>query len=259
MILIKLGGSVITDKTQYKKFNKEVTARLCREIAESRKGVCVVHGAGSFGHMFAKKYRIDEGMIDWGQVPAVARIQHDVRELSLLVTEEFLQLGVQAVSVAPSSQFVLEDGSLDGCSIEPLKRLFKIGIMPVMFGDVVVDRKRMFGIVSGDDIMELMADVFEPEKVIFVSDIDGLYDRNPKTDPEARIIPEVTKETMGEFTSEHVVDDVTGGVRGKMEAMLRMTTDKRECILINGNVPGRLLAALRGEEVPCTRAIGGLE
>ena len=55
MILIKLGGSVITDKSQYKKFDREQAERLCREIAESGVPVIIVHGAGSFG---AGSYRI---------------------------------------------------------------------------------------------------------------------------------------------------------------------------------------------------------
>jgi len=42
----------------------------------------------------------------------------------------------------------------------------------------------------------------------------------------------------------------------KMEAMLRMCEGGREGALVNGNVPGRLLALLSGEDVPCTMARG---
>ncbi len=55
MMLIKLGGSVITDKSQYRRFDKDAVSRLCREIAESGKQAVVVHGAGSFGHIVAKR------------------------------------------------------------------------------------------------------------------------------------------------------------------------------------------------------------
>ena len=47
---------------------------------------------------------------------------------------------------------------------------------------------------------------------------------------------------------------MTGGVVGKMESMLRMCDGKRECVLVNGTVPGRLLSLLKGEDVPCTVA-----
>ena len=88
-----------------------------------------------------------------------------------------------------------------------------MGIMPVTFGDVVMDRTRGFGIVSGDQMMELMAKMFKPERVVFVSDIDGLYTANPKTDPDAELIPEFDAGTLEQVSSVSDVDDVTGGVR----------------------------------------------
>ena len=87
-----------------------------------------------------------------------------------------------------------------------------------------------------------------------VSYSNGLYTANPKTDPDAELIRIVTPETLDSVSSVSDVDDVTGGVRNKMESMLRMCGEGRECVLINGTVPGRLLALLRGEDVTCTVA-----
>lgn len=252
--MIKLGGSVITDKSQYKTFNREQAARLCREIAESGRSAIIVHGAGSFGHVLAKRYAIQNGMVDFMQVPAAAQVHHDAMELGMLFTQLLIENGIPAASVAPGNCFVMENGKLVVNDTEAIRAMSHIGIMPVMFGDVVMDRKRGFGICSGDQIMELMADMFKPDRVIFVSDIDGLYTSNPKTDPDARFIPEVTEATMDEISSVSDVDDVTGGVRNKMEAMLRMCGEGRDCVLVNGTVPGRLLALMKGEEVPCTIA-----
>ena len=61
MFVIKLGGSVITDKSMQNTFNEEVTFRLVSEIKDSQKQVIVVHGAGSFGHILAKKYDLHKG------------------------------------------------------------------------------------------------------------------------------------------------------------------------------------------------------
>lgn len=254
MMLIKLGGSVITDKSQYKTFNREQASRLCREIAESRRSAMVVHGAGSYGHMLAKKYSIQKGFLDFGQVPAAAQVHHDAMELGMLLTQLLIENGLPAASVAPGNCFVMEDGKLIVKDNEAIRAMSHIGIMPVMFGDVVMDRKKGFGICSGDQIMEVMSDIFKPDRIIFVSDIDGLYTANPKTDPDAEFIPEVTPATLDEISSVSDVDDVTGGVRNKMEAMLRMCGEGRDCVLVNGTVPGRLSALMRGEDVPCTIA-----
>lgn len=254
MILIKLGGSVITDKSQYRRFNEEQVARLCKEIAESGKGAIIVHGAGSFGHVIAKQYALQNGMVDFRQVGAVAKVQYDVRELSSLVVGELLKVGIPAVSVPPGSCFVMDNGRLIVSDDEAIRLLASIGVMPILFGDVVTDRSKGFGICSGDQVMEAMADIFNPDRIVFVSDIDGLYTADPKVDPDAEFIPVVDRDIVGKVSGTSTVDDVTGGVINKMEAMLNMCNEKRDCVLVNGTVPGRLLSLLKGEEVPCTIA-----
>ena len=176
-----------------------------------------------------------------------------------MVTEELLKAGIPAVSVPPGSCFVADGGILRIDNEEPVRRLADMGIMPVMFGDVVMDRQKGFCIVSGDQIMERLCEMFDPEKVVFVSDVDGLFDRNPKTDKKAKLIAQVTKESMSSFEQTGDVADVTGGIRGKMESMLRMTSADRECVLVNGDVPNRLAHVLKGESVTCTVATGGIE
>lgn len=253
MILIKLGGSVITDKSEYKKFNREQTARLCAEIAASGKGVLVVHGAGSYGHVLSKQYQLQHGLQDFRQIPAVAQVQHDVRELSLNVVEEMIKVGMPAVSVPPGSCFVMDNGRLIVDNPESIKALAHIGVMPVLFGDVVADRSKGFGICSGDQAMEALAKIFKPDRIVFVSDVDGLYTADPKKDENAKLIPEVDGKMLDKLDSELTVADVTGGIRGKVDEMLKICGDSGECILVNGTVPGRLLSLLRGENVPCTK------
>jgi len=253
MILIKLGGSVITDKSEYKKFNREQTARLCAEMAASGKGVMVVHGAGSYGHVLSKQYQLQGGLQDFRQIPVVAQVQHDVRELSLNVTEEMMKVGMPAVSVPPGSCFVMDNGRLIVDNPEPIKALAHIGVMPVLFGDVVADRSKGFGICSGDQAMEALAKIFKPSMIVFVSDVDGLYTADPKKDKDAKLIPEVDGKMLDKLDSELTVADVTGGIRGKVEEMLKICGDSGECVLVNGTVPGRLLSLLKGEDVPCSR------
>lgn len=258
MILIKLGGSVITDKREYRRFNKEAVSRLCREIRESGKEVVVVHGAGSFGHVLAKKHALNDGYRDPEQIPAVAQVCYDVRDLSSMVVAELNAAGIPSVSVPPGSCMVMDDRSLVMDRQEVILRFIGKGIVPVMFGDVVMDRALGFAILSGDQIMERLAEFIDFEKVIFVSDIDGLYDCDPKSNRDAALYETVTMETLECVDAGSSVDDVTGGVAEKMRWMLRMSGQGRECMLINGNVPGRLRSVLMGEETVCTRAVGGL-
>ena len=258
MILIKFGGSVITDKREYRTFRKETVARLCREIKESGQDVIVVHGAGSFGHVLAKKYSLNDGFKDKEQVPAAAQVCYDVRDLNAMIVSELNAAGIPSVSMPPGSCMVMDDRKLIMDREEIVKGFLDKGIMPVMFGDVVLDRKLGFAILSGDQVMEKLTEILDIDRVVFVSDIDGLYDRDPKTHPDAVLYENVTSDVLSGIKAETTVDDVTGGVIGKMRYMLEMSEGGRECVLINGNEEGRLLSLLKGEETVCTKATGGI-
>ena len=254
MILIKLGGSVITDKTEYKKFNRKCVSRLCREIKDSEKNVIVVHGGGSFGHVLAKEFELHKGRIRDDQTDAVTRVSRDMRELNGMVVSEMIDAGISSVSIPTGSCFLMDDGELLMNDTEILQRYVDLGVVPVMFGDAVLDRKRGFGICSGDTVMKHLADIFSPEMVVFVSDIDGLYDRDPKVSKNTKMIADVDEDVLKNVPPETTVADVTGGVHAKMKTMLSLCTDGRDCILVNGTVDGRLRSLLAGEKVVCTKA-----
>ena len=256
MILIKFGGSAITDKSRYRTFNAELVKRLCKEIKESGKKVIIVHGAGSFGHVLAKENHLNDGFKDDSQIPAVAQVCYDMRDLNGMIVKELNDAGLPAISVPTGSCFMMEDRRLIIDDPSVLTSMFEKGIMPVMFGDVVMDRELGFAICSGDQIMELLTRIFHPSRVVFVSDIDGLYDDDPKTNKDAKLIENVDRKTLDEIKTDITVADVTGGVRGKMETMLRMCSEGCDCVLVNGTVEGRLLSLLKGEKVPCTIARG---
>lgn len=256
MILIKFGGSVITDKSRYRTFNADRVKRLCKEIKDSDERVIVVHGAGSFGHVLAKEHNLNDGFKDDSQIPAVAQVCYDMRYLNEMVVKELNDAGLPAVSVPTGSCFMMRNRELIIDDPSVLKSMFDKGIMPVMFGDVVMDSELGFAICSGDQVMERLKEIFNPTRVIFVSDIDGLYDKDPKNNKDAKLIKDVDRKVMESVETDITVADVTGGVRGKMETMLRMCSAGCDCVLVNGTVGGRLLTLLKGGKVPCTIARG---
>jgi len=253
MILIKLGGSVITDKTEYRRFRKDVVSRLCDEIKASGKDVIIVHGAGSFGHMIAKKHGLQNGYSDDSQINALSEVSRDVRELNGMVIAELINAGIPSVSIPTGSCFIADNGDLLMNDTEVLRGYMELGIVPVMFGDVIIDRKKRFGICSGDTVMKCLARVFSPETVIFVSDVDGLFDKDPRTSDDAELITDVSEATLNNISSEMAVADVTGGILAKMRTMTDMCSEGRDCILVNGTVEGRLLSLLTGKRTVCTR------
>ncbi len=257
MILVKLGGSVITDKGRYRTFDRETTGRLAAEIAASGEKVLLVHGAGSFGHMLAKEHRLHLGITDRSQLMGASKVMSDVRELDLEVCRCLSENGLPVVPLPPASCAIMCDGSLETLDLEVFRRYMGREMVPVTYGDVVWDAARGMSICSGDQLMMVLAKEFHPSKVIFVTDVDGVYTIDPKQDPTAKLIERVDRDILDSLPRTARNVDVTGSIFAKIQYMIEMAGTTSECLVMNGKVPGRLEAALRGEDVIASKVVGG--
>ena len=153
MLLVKLGGSVITVKSKYRTLRGPDLSRLARELAAGAgPDTVVVHGAGSYGHILAAKHRLGEGYDNPAQLGAVAQVQRDVRALDLKVLDALLRARLRPVAVPPSLVMRYHDGRLAVFDVGPFRDYLMRELLPVSFGDVVMDTKRRFAIASGDDV-----------------------------------------------------------------------------------------------------------
>ncbi|NIV31979.1 MAG: uridylate kinase, partial [Anaerolineae bacterium] len=69
LVFVKLGGSVITDKTRAETARPDLIARLAGEVAsalakQADLKLVLGHGSGSFGHMVARRFGTREGVHD---------------------------------------------------------------------------------------------------------------------------------------------------------------------------------------------------
>ncbi|MCD6461801.1 MAG: isopentenyl phosphate kinase family protein [Thermoplasmata archaeon] len=264
MYLLKLGGSVITQKDKMCTLRKDVLSRLVREIAEvmrKDRELIIVHGAGSFGHLRAKKAGVHLGLRDLDgeekriheRILAMAHVQADVRRLNLSVCEQLENVGVPCFSIAPASVGLMRGGRLVHFDMEAFRHSLGLGMVPVSFGDVLLDESMGFSICSGDQILLELAREFHPEKVIFLSDVDGIYDRDPKTHGDARLLPHLTPSDIEELSLSGKEGDVTGAMYGKMGEAVEMAKTGARVIFLNGLVEGRLPRFFEDEDsVPHT-------
>ncbi|UCE90985.1 MAG: isopentenyl phosphate kinase family protein [Methanobacteriota archaeon] len=256
--LVKLGGSVITDKGSLRTFREEACRRLASELRASTGVLVVVHGAGSFGHIVAKEHRLHEGYRDDGQLEHVARVQRDVRELSVRVIGALIDSGIRAVSVPPASAATFKGGAVKEFDPSPFDDVMGMQLTPVTFGDVVPDESMRFSICSGDLLMLELARHLKPELVVFCADVDGVFTGDPKTDEGATLVPRLGREALTELRKGDSLNaDVTGGMLGKLGRMLDIASHCEKCMILNGDVPGRLEGALRGDDVPSTTVVPG--
>ncbi len=257
MILVKLGGSVITDKTTYRTFREGAVRRLAREMMTTSEEKIVVHGAGSYGHIYAKEYALQTGLKEERQIEGVAKVMQDVRELDNLVIGAFNEEGMWSVAVPPASSVLMKGGILSHMDLWPFERFLQIGITPITFGDVALDDEKGVSICSGDQLMMRLAERFRPRKVIFCADVDGLFTADPISDPNAKLIEEVDKNSLSSIPRTERCVDVTGSIYAKIEYMLQIAKHAGECEIINGNVHGRLGDVIADRKAVCSRIIGG--
>jgi isopentenyl phosphate kinase len=258
MIILKIGGSVITNKAQENTFKKGIMDRLSKEIKTSGKKIMIVHGAGSFGHITAKKYGLQNGFQDTKQIKGFSLTHLSVQKLNSFVLESLYNHDIPGISMPPHSILRLNNHLLEIFEFEIFNNYLEIGLCPVTFGDVVLDDTLGFSICSGDLLALALAQQFRPEKVIFVIDEDGLYTKNPKINSDVELISSITANELEKLTTDaDFHDDVTKGMKGKIDTIKNISKCGIDTILLNGNKEGRLYNVLIGEDDTYTIVHGG--
>ncbi len=257
MIIIKLGGSVITNKTKENTFKTETMDKLAENIKKANKQIIIVHGAGSFGHILAKEYELNQGYKRLEQIKGFSLTHEKVQTLNSLVLKSLQKNDINAVSISPHSILKLNNHEIKTINHNIFKEYLKKNFTPVTFGDVVLDNMLGFSICSGDLLVEVLSKYFKPEKVVFVIDEDGIFTANPKIDKKARLIQKTTlKELETLSTSNNNHADVTGGMAGKIQTIKKIVKKDIKTILVNGNKPDRLYNVLIGEKTISTTIVG---
>jgi isopentenyl phosphate kinase len=256
-IIVKLGGSVITIKDRNATPNHNAIQRLASEIAGAHhQPLILVHGGGSFGHPLAKKYQLMEGYKTEKQLMGVSKTRQAMMTINKLIIDSLVHNQIPAVAVQPSSCVLTNNKRIHEFYTRPIGQILKHGMIPVLFGDVVLDLTTGFTILSGDQIMAELATRFNSNKVIVGVDVDGLFTDNPKVNPHATLIQKVTLaeltetlEGIGEATSL----DVTGGMYGKMVELIPVIEQGATITMVNALIANRLTQALRGDHVKSTQ------
>ncbi len=239
--VLKVGGSVLTDKTRLESARIEEIGRIAAEIAGCGPGLILVHGAGSFGHFHAERYRLAERFDPEG----VLETHRSVVRLNDLVVEGLRRAGSSPVPVHPLSSVLLKDGRIEAMEVGPILEMVKRGLIPVLHGDVSMDLIRGAAIVSGDQLVSHLARAVKPGIVALGTAVDGVIS-------DGKVLPMVRRVDISRIASElgpSAGVDVTGGMGGKMRELLDLAEGGVSSVIFNASRPGLIERALRGERV----------
>ncbi|OGM09465.1 hypothetical protein A2159_00850 [Candidatus Woesebacteria bacterium RBG_13_34_9] len=239
LILVKLGGSLITDKKRPFSVRFKTLKSLCREIYLIRKktglSFIVGHGGGSFPHVPAQKYRIQEGLINKDSIRGIAEVQDAASRLNRIVVAEFLKVNEKAISFNPSSFFITRDGEIKKAFLNSLLKSLELGMLPIVYGDVTFDEKKGCNILSTERLLNYLAlalrNKYKSVKVIYCGITDGVYDEEKKTVKE---ITPVNFEKIKEKIRGSEGIDVTGGMLHKVKEALKLSKKGIPVVVING-------------------------
>ena len=252
LILIKLGGSVITDKNTPYTAKPEVIKRLAMEIKQAQEQTdsqfLLGNGAGSFGHVPAQDYYLIDAQTDEKSLEGVALTHNAVAQFNQLVTSALLEQKINAVSISAASCIEADKGEISSFHLNPLLSFLSIKMVPVVYGDVVANGRGGYSVVSTDTLFSYLAKQlkkeYEVKKIIHIGTTDGVLDKEGKTISEIHHDTNLKEEVGG---SEGI--DVTGGMRFKVQQSQELAKEGIETWIIDGTREGELIRAVRGDSV----------
>jgi isopentenyl phosphate kinase len=260
LAIIKLGGSLITDKSQPYTLREEQLKRITQEIAEVLGPCVVVHGVGSFGHVPVINRKLYEGYKKPEQLPDLSKTMIEVFQLRMAVTDALTEAGLAPVIFLPSNIFFMTEGEITGHFSGGLRQYLDLGMTLLIGGDMCADSQRGFSVCSGDKVVLLLSRLLNPRDVIFATDVAGIYTADPKLDPKAELIPQISLgriEEYEEMANQAATPDITKGMRGKLDEIKRIEPILKvgaEVAILGMTEPGILRRYMNGDpDVPCTR------
>ncbi|HEX2066227.1 MAG TPA: isopentenyl phosphate kinase [Candidatus Thermoplasmatota archaeon] len=251
-VLVKLGGALLTDKAREMALRGEVAKRLVGEVAQARRPVVLLHGAGSFGHPFVKRFGLGMPPFDDAKRTGVSQALAGVACLAAEVLGLAQEAGLRTVPV-PLHLEQPRRGALPRAVAATVADLLAEGFTPVLHGTLVRDGELGWRVLSADEALAALASRLKPAACVFATDVDGVHARDPKQFPDAPLLPAVRADTvLGAAGAGGAGTDTTGRMAGKLEHA-RAAARHAPTLVVNGLAPGRLLAAIQGRPVVGTR------
>jgi len=253
LLLIKLGGSLITDKGKDFTAKPHVISRLAKEIGASQKifngQIIIAHGSGSFGHSAAAKYQIKNGLTSHRSFVGLPLVADAAIQINRIVIKNFLAAKLPVVSFAPASFIVAHNQHPKKVMANPLFLALEKGFLPILYGDIIFDQRKGFCIFSSETILGILAKEatsrFDEIRIIYCGDTDGVCNLDEKTIP---VITPKSFRNLQRYVTGSKKTDVTGGMLHKVEEGLNLAKKGINTLILNGNRPYELKKAILGQK-----------
>ena len=260
LTFLKLGGSLLTDKTKRESLRADVLARLAAEIAAARRvspdlKLVLGHGSGSFGHTAAARHGTRAGVSGPEQWLGFAEVSDAAARLNRAVIAALLGAGVPAVGLPPSASAVVTAGVIHEIAVAPIRAALAVRLLPVVFGDVAFDTARGGTIISTEEVMDYLALEMRPTRLLLAGETPGVLDA------AGQVVAHINRanyETIRPALGGSRGADVTGGMASKVAAMLDLAAKIPGLTIhiFSGLAPGILEQLLTSSSLSAGTRIG---
>lgn len=259
-IIIKLGGSIITKKeSSPPKANMPALYRLAREIKKvwnpKEDRLIVIHGAGCFGHIPAHEYGLTDSQYHERKKKGALIIYQNMLQLNGFVCKAFWKYEIPVVSFPPHVCCQMDNKVLSEISGQRIIKMAEMGLIPILYGDVVEDDTTGLDIVSGDQLVKCLGSLWKPNLVALGTDVDGVFDTDPRHNKQAKWIPEINADNFEKvfpMLSGSSYIDVTGGMSGKIKQLWDLAQAGTYSCIFNANRHGELSQILQNKKTRAT-------
>lgn len=259
ILLVKLGGSLITDKSRPRTVREELLASIAAQLARARTArtgrLLIGHGSGSFGHRAAARFAVHEGIDGEEDLEGVTATQGAAAELHVRVLDALREEGVPTFSVAPSSAIVTSARRPHTVAVDALEQALAAGLVPVTYGDVVMDRTQGAAVCSTETaLLAFAGGLLQRGGVVrgawWFGDTPGVLDAGGETMP---VIRRSELSELRDRVGGAAATDVTGGMRHRLEAVAELADLGVTSWILDGRPAGAVQEALLEEPEHGTR------
>jgi isopentenyl phosphate kinase len=216
-VVLKLGGSVVTDKETPETIEESALDAAVDAVASATPDrLVLVHGGGSFGHHNAERHGVSSTAGTRDAV-GVFEIHDAMRRLNDAVVGRLQDAGVPALPVHPLSAGARDADADLRLPLDATATMLDEGFVPVLHGDVIAHAGAGATIVSGDELVTRLARGLDADRVGLCSTVPGVYDA------DGAVVSEITSfEDVADALGESEATDVTGGMAAKVRALLEL-------------------------------------
>lgn len=246
-LIIKIGTSTLTAGTNRISFAViESLARQILVLRESYEVVIVSSGAIATARQFVEINGYQRNVDSKQAMAAIGQTK-----LMELYDTIFSSFGLNIAQILLTYRD-FENPVANENTRNTIKRLWQAGYIPIVNeNDTVSIEEILLG--DNDKLSALVAVITGADLLLLVSDIDGIFDRNPHLHADARLISEVTDlESIRNYIEEKESTLGTGGMSSKVHAAEICMEKGVEMWIVNGQRANYIIRAMNGE-IPCTR------